>query len=37
MKDWNVVITVYQDGFTRVLRTLKEFGPIERALTITSC
>jgi tRNA(Ser,Leu) C12 N-acetylase TAN1 len=31
MKDWNVVITVYQDGFRRVLRTLKEFGPVERS------
>ncbi len=31
MKDWNVVISVYQDGFRRALRALKEFGPTERS------
>lgn len=31
MKDWNVVISVYQDGFRRALRALKEFGPVERS------
>ena len=31
MKDWNAVITVYQDGLRRALRTLKQFGPIERS------
>ena len=31
MKDWNVVITVYQDGFRQALRALKEFGPVERS------
>ena len=31
MKDWNVVINVYQDGFRRTLRALKEFGPVERS------
>lgn len=31
MKDWNVVISVYQDGFRRTLRALKEFGPVERS------
>jgi len=31
VKDWNVVISVYQDGFRRTLRALKEFGPAERS------
>ena len=31
MKDWNVVISVYQAGFRRTLRALKEFGPVERS------
>jgi tRNA(Ser,Leu) C12 N-acetylase TAN1 len=31
VKDWNVVISVYRDGFRRALRALKEFGPVERS------
>ena len=31
MKDWNVVISIYQDGFRRALRALREFGPVERS------
>jgi tRNA(Ser,Leu) C12 N-acetylase TAN1 len=31
VKDWNVVITVYQDGFRRALHALQEFGPVERS------
>lgn len=31
MKDWNVVISVYQTGFRRALRALEEFGPVERS------
>ena len=31
MKDWNVVISIYQDGFRRALRALQEFGPVERS------
>jgi len=31
VKDWNVVINIYQDGFRRALRALKEFGPVERS------
>ena len=31
MKDWNVIITVFQDGFRRVLRALRDLGPIERS------
>jgi hypothetical protein len=31
VKDWNVVISVYQDGFGGALRALKEFGPVERS------
>ena len=31
MRDWNVVITVYQNGFRRALRALQEFGPVERS------
>ncbi len=29
MKDWNVVISAYQDGFKRALRGLRDLGPIE--------
>jgi tRNA(Ser,Leu) C12 N-acetylase TAN1 len=28
MKDWNVVIRVYQDGFKRALRVLRELGQV---------
>jgi len=31
VKDWNVVISVYQDGFRRARCALKEFGPVERS------
>jgi tRNA(Ser,Leu) C12 N-acetylase TAN1 len=31
VKDWNVIITVFQDGFRRALRALRELGPIERS------
>jgi tRNA(Ser,Leu) C12 N-acetylase TAN1 len=31
VKDWNVVISIYQDGFRRALRALREFGPVERS------
>ena len=31
MNDWNVVISVYQDGFRRALRALKEYGSVERS------
>lgn len=31
VKDWNVVISVFQDGFRRAVRALREFGPIERS------
>jgi adenylyl- and sulfurtransferase ThiI len=36
MKDWNAVVTIYQDGFKRALRALKDFGPIESTLYTTS-
>ena len=29
MKDWNVVISIYQEGFRPALRALREFGPVE--------
>ena len=32
MKDWNAVVTIYQDGFKRALRALKDFGPIDPTL-----
>jgi hypothetical protein len=28
MKNWNVVISVFQDGFRRALHTLRELGPV---------
>lgn len=31
MKDWNIIVSIYQDGFKRALRGLKEFGPVERS------
>lgn len=31
MKDWNVVITVFQGGFRRALRALRDLGPVERS------
>lgn len=31
MKDWNAVISIYQDGFRRALRALQEFGAVERS------
>lgn len=31
MKDWNVVISIYQDGFRQAIRGLKEFGRVERS------
>jgi tRNA(Ser,Leu) C12 N-acetylase TAN1 len=31
MKDWNVIVTVYQQGFRRALRVLRDVGPIERS------
>ena len=31
MKGWNVVVSIYQDGFKRALRALREFGPVERS------
>jgi tRNA(Ser,Leu) C12 N-acetylase TAN1 len=31
MKDWNVVITVFQDGFRRAVKALGELGTVERS------
>jgi tRNA(Ser,Leu) C12 N-acetylase TAN1 len=31
VKDWNAVISIYQDGFRRALRALQEFGAVERS------
>jgi tRNA(Ser,Leu) C12 N-acetylase TAN1 len=31
MKDWNVIITIFQDGYRRANRTLHKLGPIERS------
>jgi tRNA(Ser,Leu) C12 N-acetylase TAN1 len=31
VKDWNVVVSLYQDGFKRALRLLREFGSVERS------
>ncbi len=30
MKEWNVVITVFQDGFRSALRALRQLGEVER-------
>jgi tRNA(Ser,Leu) C12 N-acetylase TAN1 len=29
--DWNVVVSIYQDGFSRAFHALREFGQIERS------
>jgi tRNA(Ser,Leu) C12 N-acetylase TAN1 len=31
VKDWNVIVSIYQDGFKRALRALREFGSVERS------
>jgi len=31
MKDWNVIITVFQDGFKRAVRALGAFGTVDRS------
>jgi len=36
MRDWNVVISLYQDGFPTALRVLRNLGQLNRALTIMS-
>lgn len=30
MKDWNVIVSVYQDGFTPALHALEKLGPVDR-------
>ena len=29
MKDWNTIVTIYQEGFRRALRALQDIGPAE--------
>jgi tRNA(Ser,Leu) C12 N-acetylase TAN1 len=31
MKDWNLIVTIYQQGFRRALRALQDIGPAERS------
>jgi tRNA(Ser,Leu) C12 N-acetylase TAN1 len=31
VKDWNVVVSIYQNGFRQALRALREFGPVGRS------
>jgi tRNA(Ser,Leu) C12 N-acetylase TAN1 len=31
VKDWNVIVTIYQTGFRRALRALQDVGPTERS------
>jgi tRNA(Ser,Leu) C12 N-acetylase TAN1 len=31
VKNWNVVITIFQDGFRRACRALRELGPVDRS------
>lgn len=30
MKDWNIIVTIYQESFRRALRALQDIGPTER-------
>ena len=32
MRDWNLVVTIFQDGFRRAMRALRILGPLERTL-----
>jgi len=29
MRDWNVIVSIYQDGFRRALRALEKLGSVE--------
>jgi tRNA(Ser,Leu) C12 N-acetylase TAN1 len=31
VRDWNVVVSIYQDGFRRAIRALEELGEVERS------
>ena len=31
VKDWNVVVSVFQDGYSRALRALQKLGATERS------
>jgi tRNA(Ser,Leu) C12 N-acetylase TAN1 len=31
MRDWNVVVSIYQDGFRRTVRALERLGAVERS------
>ena len=31
MKDWNVISTIFQDGFRHAMRALHKLGPVERS------
>jgi tRNA(Ser,Leu) C12 N-acetylase TAN1 len=31
VKDWNLIVTIYQQGFRRALRALQDVGPTERS------
>jgi hypothetical protein len=31
VKDWNVIVTIYQQGFRRALHALQDIGPTERS------
>jgi tRNA(Ser,Leu) C12 N-acetylase TAN1 len=31
VKDWNIIVTIYQQGFRRALRALQDIGPAERS------
>jgi tRNA(Ser,Leu) C12 N-acetylase TAN1 len=31
VRDWNVIISIYQDGFRRVIHALKDLGTVERS------
>jgi len=38
VKDWNIIVTIYQEGFRRALRALQDIGPAEpSAVRTTTC
>lgn len=31
MRDWNVIVSIYQEGFRHALRALRQFAPTEQS------
>jgi hypothetical protein len=31
MRNWNITISIFQDGFRHAIRALRKLGPVERS------